>query len=1257
MQNIMPPAVVVGRLVCPGTNDTVGVKVLCDTGATGANYFPEKLFNKFREELEPVTTEISTHVVLGDTKTKLLIKNQVSITLLLESQGQDNAHHMVEVECHVIPGQDQLIIGLPTLLTTLYTYFIQLLDNARSKMLGTPEKGGTERYDIYNLVNVPNDGIMVEELQNVQRHIWTNASASYKGHKATDFPSACTPYVETQEEVMIPEPCSFPEALHYMEMTVDEARTEFLEDLTKHINPDFLKEVPEVFELLKTKGMQAMVPTNWEGLKNVELHIPFNDLLPTHRKPPARPINPKLLDAFNVELARLLKYHLRESKSPIASPLVIAPKATKPFIRFCGDYAWMKDFIDSSHYPLPHVQQSLQKIAKFKIFVDLDMANSYHQMKLDPESSAKLSLVTPKGQFEPIFLPEGVKPASGILQSNIEHIFQDFQDWTILIYDNFLILADSYRDAYDKLECFLEKCIEANLFLKPSKCWYGHTQVKFFGYIVTHLEYYLDEVRKQGIQDLPMPQSLTEMQRFLGSAIFFKPFIPHYSTLTSPLNEMTHKDFPWKEPDKWKADYLRAFKMLKTAVAHSLHLYYPDFELEWIVRTDASLCGVGGVLYQVTPDGILQPIAFVSWKFTDPATRWSTIEQECFGIFYTVRKLAYYLRCKNFTIETDHNNLIWMSISEVPKIVRMYAYLQSFQAAVKHIKGKDNHVADMLSRGFPSLNYMLQALSTPEQDMLVEVHNGRAGHHGINRTMRMLNQYYPGHGLSQHQVDEFIKTCVTCQKHNQAPKPSLPILKKSIPAHRGTVAIDTCSFPEDESGNVYVFVIINLLTKHVHLYPAPTKEGENAAIALFQYYILFGGFTHVHSDPGSEFTAAVFRNLTKYLGATRSVTLVDNPQADGVEPTVKAVKKHLTALCVDERCVLRWSDPTILSICQLIINEQVNSETGLSPLDFTFGNDEQLYTRLEVNPTVLDNLPEAETFMKALNGNLLHLREISRKHTEDVRRKRNSPEDQVHSRYQPGDYVLHIVKNKYDTEGLAPRHMGPYKVISHKQNSNTVDVQDLTSKIYLKLNASELMFFHGSDKEAFDAAVLDHNEFEVATILGYRGSPLLRSKMEVLVRFNNNKIQWCNQREVVNLELFGQYIEHSPYLGVLNLSADAAKRAKSLMQRSPIEDTSESESFLIDVRAFGAATYSKFTHLPDRYTTTYFVKVKTGTFVNDQRKTIAINVELFPQANFVADKWFLYLHKGPVKPPKDSVIITPVLKNRYKLKLTSPENE
>ena len=169
----------------------------------------------------------------------------------------------------------------------------------------------------------------------------------------------------------------------------------------------------------------------------------------------------------------------------------------------------------------------------------------------------------------------------------------------------------------------------------------------------------------------------------------------------------------------------------------------------------------------------------------------STIEQECFGIFYTVRKLAYYLRCKSFTIETDHNNLIWVSISEVPKIVRMYAYLQSFQAAVKHIKRKDNHVADMLSRAFPSLNCMLQVLSEPEKNMLVEVHNGRAGHHGINRTMRMLNQYYPGHGLSQQQVDEFIKMCVTCQKHNQVAKPSLPILKKSIPAHRGTVAIDT----------------------------------------------------------------------------------------------------------------------------------------------------------------------------------------------------------------------------------------------------------------------------------------------------------------------------------------------------------------------------------------------------------------------------------------------------------------------------------
>ena len=134
----------------------------------------------------------------------------------------------------------------------------------------------------------------------------------------------------------------------------------------------------------------------------------------------------------------MLGYMYVESDSPIASCLVIAPKATKPFIRFCGDYAVViNKFIITGHHPIPDVLKSLTKITGYKIFLDLDLANSFHQFRLGPITSARLSLQTPWGQVQPLFLPEGVPPASGILQKYMEDIFKGFEDCNIVIFEDY----------------------------------------------------------------------------------------------------------------------------------------------------------------------------------------------------------------------------------------------------------------------------------------------------------------------------------------------------------------------------------------------------------------------------------------------------------------------------------------------------------------------------------------------------------------------------------------------------------------------------------------------------------------------------------------------------------------------------------------------------------------------------------------------------------------------------------------------------
>ena len=120
--------------------------------------------------------------------------------------------------------------------------------------------------------------------------------------------------------------------------------------------------------------------------------------------------------------------------------------------RDCGDYRPTIPYICIPQEPIPNVQQSLAKAAGLNVFVNLDMTNSFHQIPIDDFSCNLFSVSTQWGLFRPKFLPEGVGPASGILQAIVRTVSADFEEWTIIVFDNFLILATDFADALSMLE-------------------------------------------------------------------------------------------------------------------------------------------------------------------------------------------------------------------------------------------------------------------------------------------------------------------------------------------------------------------------------------------------------------------------------------------------------------------------------------------------------------------------------------------------------------------------------------------------------------------------------------------------------------------------------------------------------------------------------------------------------------------------------------------------------------------------------------
>ena len=123
---------------------------------------------------------------------------------------------------------------------------------------------------------------------------------------------------------------------------------------------------------------------------------------------------------------------------------------------------------------------------------------------------------------------------------------------------------------------------------------------------------------------------------------------------------MTHVDFVWK-PNQWTYDYVAHFERFKQVLCDAVELYFPDYTLQWVIRCDASQYAVGCILFQIVKkengEEEHQLIACASKRFSKPAQNWDAFKREAFALYFAVFVFAYYMRGKEFVIETDHRNL------------------------------------------------------------------------------------------------------------------------------------------------------------------------------------------------------------------------------------------------------------------------------------------------------------------------------------------------------------------------------------------------------------------------------------------------------------------------------------------------------------------------------------------------------------------------------------------------------------------------
>ncbi|GKT28275.1 hypothetical protein ADUPG1_004884 [Aduncisulcus paluster] len=190
------------------------------------------------------------------------------------------------------------------------------------------------------------------------------------------------------------------------------------------------------------------------------------------------------------------------------------------------------------------------------------------------------------------------------------------------------------------------------------------------------------------------PSTVKGVQKLVGSINFLRQFIPDYSRMAEPITRLLSSK---SKEIVWGSEQKETWETILESLEKRLTISQIQEEGELILRTDASTFGIGGVLLQKQEDREVL-INLFSRKFTKTEQRWTTIEQEAFGIVYGVISNSYYLLGKRFTVETDHRNLTFIYKSEVPKLLRWRLKLAQFEFDIHHIPGKVNLTADVLSR-------------------------------------------------------------------------------------------------------------------------------------------------------------------------------------------------------------------------------------------------------------------------------------------------------------------------------------------------------------------------------------------------------------------------------------------------------------------------------------------------------------------------------------------------------------------------------
>ena len=431
--------------------------------------------------------------------------------------------------------------------------------------------------------------------------------------------------------------------------------------------------------------------------KGYTFSIPTGDTKPIYV--PLRTYSPKEQEELDRQIDDMLAKHIiTRTRSPWSAPVLLVRKKDDTY-RVVVDYTRLNAKTDDDPFPLPVPRKAFQVLNEARFYSSIDLASGYWQLALAEEDVPKTAFNTRKGTFAFLRMPMGLKGAPSAFQRYMTEIFSDLLYQGVLVFiDDILIYTDTWEKHVKLVDEVLHRLSAHNLQAKMGKCHFGAQEVKYLGSVISYQHRKPDPDKVKAIQELQPPSCKDDIRSVMGLVGFYREFIPNLAALAEPLQKLMRKDVKFE----WGQEQQQAFESIKSSISENSCLEIPVPEWSYELHTDASLSGIGAVLFQRDPSGKLHTIEFASKALSKAQRKQAIPVLECYAIVWALKKFRCYIHGVHVDVYSDHYGLQFMKQKKDPpaQIQRWWWDIADYDFEIFYKKGKKN-IADPLSRLMP----------------------------------------------------------------------------------------------------------------------------------------------------------------------------------------------------------------------------------------------------------------------------------------------------------------------------------------------------------------------------------------------------------------------------------------------------------------------------------------------------------------------------------------------------------------------------